>query len=74
MTKDEVNAAFAAAADTGPMQASSSTPTTRSCPRDVVGESSQSIFDSPLTMVNGNLVKVSPGTTTSGATRAGWST
>ncbi|HEY2869041.1 MAG TPA: type I glyceraldehyde-3-phosphate dehydrogenase [Gaiellales bacterium] len=57
-SKDEVNAAFAAAADQGTLTGIlrySDDPLVSS---DVVGESYSSIFDSPLTMVNGNLVKV----------------
>jgi glyceraldehyde 3-phosphate dehydrogenase len=57
-SKDEVNAAFAAAADkdglTGILRYSDD-PLVSS---DIVGESYSSIFDSPLTMVNGNMVKV----------------
>ena len=56
--KDEVNAAFAAAADKGALTGIlrySDDPLVSS---DIVGESYSSIFDSPLTMVNGNLVKV----------------
>ena len=57
-SKDEVNAAFAAAADKGALTGIlrySDDPLVSS---DIVGESYSSIFDSPLTMVNGNLVKV----------------
>jgi glyceraldehyde 3-phosphate dehydrogenase len=57
-SKDEVNAAFAAAADKGALTGIlrySDDPLVSS---DVVGESYSSIFDSPLTMVNGNMVKV----------------
>jgi glyceraldehyde 3-phosphate dehydrogenase len=57
-SKDEVNQAFAAAADTGSLTGIlrySDDPLVSS---DIVGESYSSIFDSPLTMVNGNLVKV----------------
>jgi glyceraldehyde 3-phosphate dehydrogenase len=57
-SKDEVNAAFAAAADKGTLTGIlrySDDPLVSS---DIVGESYSSIFDSPLTMVNGNLVKV----------------
>jgi glyceraldehyde 3-phosphate dehydrogenase len=57
-SKDEVNDAFAAAADTGSLTGIlrySDDPLVSS---DIVGESYSSIFDSPLTMVNGNLVKV----------------
>jgi glyceraldehyde 3-phosphate dehydrogenase len=57
-SRDEVNAAFAAAADTGSLTGIlrySEDPLVSS---DIVGESYSSIFDSPLTMANGNLVKV----------------
>jgi glyceraldehyde 3-phosphate dehydrogenase len=57
-TKDEVNEAFRAAADTGSLTGIlrySDDPLVSS---DIVGESYSSIFDSPLTMVNGNMVKV----------------
>jgi glyceraldehyde 3-phosphate dehydrogenase (phosphorylating) len=57
-SKDEVNQAFAAAADTGSLTGIlrySDDPLVSS---DIVGESYSSIFDSPLTMVNGNMVKV----------------
>jgi len=57
-SKDEVNAAFAAAADKGALTGIlrySDDPLVSS---DIVGESYSSIFDSPLTMVNANLVKV----------------
>ena len=57
-SKDEVNAAFAAAADKGALTGIlrySDDPLVSS---DIVGESYSSIFDSPLTMVNGNMVKV----------------
>ena len=57
-SKDEVNEAFRAAADTGSLTGIlrySDDPLVSS---DIVGESYSSIFDSPLTMVNGNLVKV----------------
>ena len=57
-SKDEVNDAFKAAADTGALTGIlrySDDPLVSS---DIVGESFSSIFDSPLTMVNGNLVKV----------------
>jgi glyceraldehyde 3-phosphate dehydrogenase len=57
-TKDEVNATFEAAADTGSLTGIlrySDDPLVSS---DIVGESYSSIFDSPLTMVNGNMVKV----------------
>jgi glyceraldehyde 3-phosphate dehydrogenase len=57
-SKDEVNEAFNAAADTGSLTGIlrySADPLVSS---DIVGESYSSIFDSPLTMANGNLVKV----------------
>jgi glyceraldehyde 3-phosphate dehydrogenase len=57
-TRDEVNAAFKAAADTGSLTGIlrySEDPLVSS---DIVGQSYSSIFDSPLTMVNANLVKV----------------
>jgi glyceraldehyde 3-phosphate dehydrogenase (phosphorylating) len=57
-SKDEVNDAFRAAADTGSLTGIlrySDDPLVSS---DIVGESYSSIFDSPLTMVNGNMVKV----------------
>jgi glyceraldehyde 3-phosphate dehydrogenase len=57
-TRDEVNAAFEAAADTGSLTGIlrySEDPLVSS---DIVGQSYSSIFDSPLTMVNANLVKV----------------
>jgi glyceraldehyde 3-phosphate dehydrogenase len=57
-SRDEVNAAFAAAADTGTLEGIlrySEDPLVSS---DIVGQSFSSIFDSPLTMANGNLVKV----------------
>jgi glyceraldehyde 3-phosphate dehydrogenase len=57
-SKDEVNDAFKAAADTGSLTGIlrySDDPLVSS---DIVGESYSSIFDSPLTMVNGNMVKV----------------
>jgi glyceraldehyde 3-phosphate dehydrogenase len=57
-TRDEVNEAFRAAADTDSLTGIlrySDDPLVSS---DIVGESFSSIFDSPLTMVNGNMVKV----------------
>ena len=57
-SRDEVNAAFKAAAGTGRMDGIlrySEDPLVSS---DIVGDSASSIFDAPLTMVNGNLVKV----------------
>ncbi len=57
-SKDEVNEAFKAAADSRTLAGIlrySEDPLVSS---DIVGESYSSIFDSPLTMVNGNMVKV----------------
>ena len=58
VTKDEVNEAFAAAAESGPLANVldfSSAPLVSS---DIVGEPASCTFDSPLTQVIGNLVKV----------------
>ncbi len=55
---DEVNAAFRAASEEGPLARCSSTPRTRSSPRDIVGSPASCTFDAPLTMTMGNLVKV----------------
>ena len=56
-------------------RASSSTARTRSSRPTSSRSPYSSIFDAPLTMViDGKLVKVVPGTTTSGATRTAWST
>ena len=57
-TRDEVNEAMRAAADTGAMEGILHYSTDPLVSSDVVGQSYSSIFDSPLTMVNGNLVKV----------------
>jgi glyceraldehyde 3-phosphate dehydrogenase len=57
-SKDEVNAAFKAAADTGSLTGILRYTDDPLVSSDIVGESYSSIFDSPLTMVNGNLVKV----------------
>ncbi|HEX5251133.1 MAG TPA: type I glyceraldehyde-3-phosphate dehydrogenase [Gaiellales bacterium] len=57
-SKDEVNAAFAAAADKGALTGILRYGDDPLVSSDIVGESYSSIFDSPLTMVNGNLVKV----------------
>jgi glyceraldehyde 3-phosphate dehydrogenase (phosphorylating) len=57
-TRDEVNAAFEAAADTGAMTGILKYSTDPIVSSDIVGQSYSSIFDAPLTMVNGNLVKV----------------
>ena len=57
-TRDEVNEAMRAAADTGAMDGILHYSTDPLVSSDIVGQSYSSIFDSPLTMVNGNLVKV----------------
>jgi glyceraldehyde 3-phosphate dehydrogenase len=57
-TVDEVNAAFRAAAESGPLSkvlVYSEAPLVSS---DIVGSPASCTFDSPLTMVSGNLVKV----------------
>jgi glyceraldehyde 3-phosphate dehydrogenase len=56
--RDEVNAAFRAAADTGPFEGILQYSEDPLVSSDIVGQSWSSIFDSKLTMVNGNLVKV----------------
>jgi glyceraldehyde 3-phosphate dehydrogenase len=58
VTRDEVNAAFAEAAQSRPMQGILKYVDDPIVSTDVVGESFSAIFDSRLTMVNGNLVKV----------------
>ena len=58
VTKDEVNAAFAKAAQSTRMQGILKYVDDPIVSSDVVGESFSSIFDSRLTMVNANLVKV----------------
>jgi glyceraldehyde 3-phosphate dehydrogenase len=57
-SKDEVNAAFEAAADTGALEGILRYSTDPLVSSDIVGDSYSSIFDAPLTMANGNLVKV----------------
>jgi glyceraldehyde 3-phosphate dehydrogenase len=57
-TKDEVNAAMQAAADTGPLTGILKYSTDPLVSSDIIGDSFSSIFDSALTMVNGNLVKI----------------
>jgi glyceraldehyde 3-phosphate dehydrogenase len=57
-TKDEVNAAMQAAADTGSLTGILKYSTDPLVSSDIIGDSFSSIFDSALTMVNGNLVKV----------------
>jgi glyceraldehyde 3-phosphate dehydrogenase len=56
--RDEVNAAFEAAADTGSLTGILQYSEDPLVSSDIVGQSWSSIFDAKLTMVNGNLVKV----------------
>jgi glyceraldehyde 3-phosphate dehydrogenase (phosphorylating) len=58
VTRDEVNAAFAEAAQSRRMRGILKYVDDPIVSTDVVGESFSAIFDSRLTMVNGNLVKV----------------
>jgi glyceraldehyde 3-phosphate dehydrogenase len=58
VTKDEVNDAFRAAADTGRLEGILQYTSDPIVSTDIVGSSYSSIFDSSLTMANGNLVKV----------------
>jgi glyceraldehyde 3-phosphate dehydrogenase len=58
VTKDEVNDAFRAAADTGRFEGILQYTSDPIVSTDIVGSSYSSIFDSKLTMANGNLVKV----------------
>jgi glyceraldehyde 3-phosphate dehydrogenase len=60
VTADEVNEAFAAAADpgSGPMQGILRYSTDPIVSRDVIGDSASCVFDSPLTQAAGTLVKV----------------
>jgi len=58
VTRDEVNAAFDAAADTGRLEGILQYTADPIVSTDIVGSSYSSIFDSSLTMANGNLVKV----------------
>ena len=57
-TKDEVNEAFMAAAKSGPLAPVLEYTEEPLVSGDIVGQHWSSIFDSKLTMVNGNLVKV----------------
>jgi glyceraldehyde 3-phosphate dehydrogenase len=57
-SRDEVNAAFEAAADSGSLTGILQYSEDPLVSSDIVGQSWSSIFDSKLTMVNGNLVKV----------------
>ncbi len=58
VTRDEVNQAFASAADTGAFTGILQYTEDPIVSVDIVGSSYSSIFDSGMTMVNGNLVKV----------------
>jgi glyceraldehyde 3-phosphate dehydrogenase len=58
VSRDEVNEAFAKAADTGDLTGILQYTDDPIVSGDIVGNSFSSIFDSKLTMVNGNLVKV----------------
>jgi glyceraldehyde 3-phosphate dehydrogenase len=57
VTRDEVNAAFAAAA-VGPMRDILRYSTRPIVSRDIVGDPASCVFDAPLTQVSGKLVKV----------------
>ena len=57
-TKDEVNAAFAAAAEDGPLVDILDYTEDPIVSRDVVGAPLSSLFDASLTMVNGTMVKL----------------
>jgi glyceraldehyde 3-phosphate dehydrogenase len=58
VTADEVNDAFARAADAGPMAGVLSYSTDPLVSRDIVGDPSSCVFDSGLTQAAGTLVKV----------------
>ncbi len=58
VTKEQVNEAFAEAADTGRLAGILQYSEAPLVSGDIVGNSYSSIFDSKLTMANGNLVKV----------------
>jgi len=58
VTKEQVNEAFVAAADTGRLKGILQFSDAPLVSGDIVGNSYSSIFDSKLTMANGNLVKV----------------
>lgn len=57
-TKDEVNQAFKNAADSGPLKGYLEYSTDDLVSTDIVGNPHSCIFDSKLTMVSGNMVKV----------------
>ena len=73
VTAEQVNAAFEAAAD-GPMAGILRYSTDPLVSRDIIGDSASCVFDSPLTQAPGRWPRCSAGTTTSGATPAGWPT
>ena len=58
VTRDEVNAAFEAAADTGRFEGILQYTSDPIVSTDIIGSSYSSIFDSSLTMASGNVVKV----------------
>jgi glyceraldehyde 3-phosphate dehydrogenase len=58
VTRDEVNGAFEAAADTGRLEGILQYTADPIVSTDIVGSSYSSIFDSSLTMARGNVVKV----------------
>src|SRR5689334_2276690 len=58
VTAEEVNAAFAAAAASGPLAGILRYSTDPIVSRDVIGDSASCVFDSPLTQASGTLVKV----------------
>ena len=58
VTRDEVNAAFEAAADTGRLEGILQYTSDPIVSTDIIGSSYSSIFDSSLTMASGNVVKV----------------
>jgi glyceraldehyde 3-phosphate dehydrogenase len=58
VTKDEVNAAFGATADRGDFEGILRYSEDPLVSGDIVGSSYSSVFDAPLTMAGGNLVKV----------------
>ena len=70
VTRDEVNAAFKAAAD-GPLKGILEYTEDPIVSSDIVTSPASCIFDSGMTAVIGDQVKVSAGTTTSGATPTG---
>jgi glyceraldehyde 3-phosphate dehydrogenase len=57
-TRDEVNELFRSRADSGPLEGILSYSSEALVSTDIVGNPYSSIFDSELTMANGNLVKV----------------